>query len=58
MSDPQTQNISPDPEAPADQQVDPDSESDPSLDDGEASDWSGEGGATPTGPATDSPSAD
>lgn len=31
--------------------------SDPSLDDGESADWSGEGGSTPDGPATD-PEAD
>jgi hypothetical protein len=30
-----------------------DHESDPSLDDGEAVDWTSEGGATPEGPATD-----
>lgn len=31
----------------------PDSGSDPSLDDGESSDWTGEGGAATEGPATD-----
>lgn len=30
-----------------------DADSDPSLDDGDSSDWSDEGGATPDGPATD-----
>ncbi|SFH88614.1 hypothetical protein [Nocardioides psychrotolerans] len=31
----------------------PDTTSDPSLDDGESSDWTGEGGAATAGPATD-----
>ncbi|WP_309646914.1 hypothetical protein [Nocardioides sp.] len=31
----------------------PDTGSDPSLDDGESSDWTGEGGAATEGPATD-----
>lgn len=30
-----------------------DGQSDPSLDDGESTDWTGEGGATDDGPATD-----
>ncbi|WP_208542820.1 hypothetical protein [Nocardioides euryhalodurans] len=30
-----------------------DESSDPSLDDGTSTDWSGEGGAVPEGPATD-----
>ena len=30
-----------------------DETSDPSLDDGTSTDWSGEGGAVPEGPATD-----
>ncbi len=30
-----------------------DADSDPSLDDGDSSDWSDEGGATSAGPATD-----
>ena len=30
-----------------------DESSDPSLDDGSSTDWSGEGGAVPEGPATD-----
>ena len=36
----------------------PDSQSDPSLDDGESSDWSSEGGAVPEGPATDADNSD
>lgn len=35
-----------------------DAQSDPSLDDGESADWSGEGGATPDGPATADPAND
>lgn len=31
----------------------PDHTSDPSLDDGESTDWTGEGGAATEGPATD-----
>jgi hypothetical protein len=38
-------------------QTEPDTESDPSLDDGRSADWTAEGGATPSGPATD-PTAD
>jgi hypothetical protein len=37
--------------------TEPDTESDPSLDDGTNADWTAEGGATPSGPATD-PAAD
>lgn len=36
-----------------DPQVQPDTVSDPANDDEVGSDWSGEGGATPEGPATD-----
>lgn len=36
-----------------DPQVHPDTVSDPANDDEVGSDWSGEGGATPEGPATD-----
>jgi hypothetical protein len=37
--------------------TEPDTESDPSLDDGKSADWTDEGGATTSGPATD-PTAD
>ena len=46
MTDPQTQHEDDDTTTAADTQ------SDPSLDDGESTDWSSEGGATPQGPAT------
>lgn len=36
----------------------PDQESDPSLDDGTSTDWSGEGGALPDGPATEPEAAE
>ena len=38
-------------------ETEPDTESDPSLDDGRSADWTDEGGATASGPATD-PAAD
>ncbi len=46
MTDPQTKHEDDDTTTAADTQ------SDPSLDDGESTDWSSEGGATPQGPAT------
>ncbi len=54
-----TSQNSTDPDA-REPKVDPDTESDPGLDDGSGSggdstDWTGEGGATEDGPATDSP---
>lgn len=38
-------------------ETDSDRESDPALDDGSNSEWTDEGGATGSGPATDSPAA-
>lgn len=43
------------PAANDDQNGAPDVVSDPAKDDTEGQDWSDEGGATPAGPATDSP---
>ncbi len=48
-NDPETENVDPD----VDADVDPDTQSDPALDDGDAAEWAGEGGATTEGPATD-----
>ena len=52
--DPQTTDVQAD-DAPA---VAPDTQSDPSLDDGDSTDWSSEGGAATEGPATDTDNDD
>jgi hypothetical protein len=53
-NDPQTTDVQND-EKPA---VEPDTQSDPSLDDGDSTDWSSEGGAATEGPATDTDNDD
>ncbi|MFC5677456.1 hypothetical protein [Aeromicrobium endophyticum] len=52
--DPQTTDVQTD-DTPA---VAPDTQSDPSLDDGDSTDWSSEGGAATEGPATDTDNDD
>jgi hypothetical protein len=46
---PETEQVDPD----GTEAVAPDTQSDPSLDDGDSTEWAGEGGATSEGPATD-----
>ena len=53
-NDPETEKVDPD----VAEDVDPDTQSDPSLDDGDSSEWAGEGGAVTEGPATDADNSD
>jgi hypothetical protein len=54
-NDPQTTDVETAGAKPA---VKPDTQSDPSLDDGDSTDWSSEGGASTEGPATDTDNDD